>query len=1072
MSFVIGTCTVVDDSRNVCVNCVNACCITASSQLQAPSGNTAGRPVSPAAGDIYFDTDEGSLMSYTGAEWAKAGGAGPELQTQVTSNDQPWKIVGITQIDNTCESNSDCSGVRYCANTCGFNFLVPGDRRGGCTQMGVTEPFSGSICTGAYVQLGAFRSHSICTCNQYVFLGGTPNMVAGYPCHYSNGSPDYTTLNWASLVSPTGDFVTYSTSFNGEFRRDSCAMTCGARKYWNEYVITSKGGVFGYSGTHTFYGINCYSYPQCPYQIDQIHHPAYNPGQVCYGMVRVTPWRLTCFDGTHCAAFMWDDLQTFIVKQDTLGKGEFEEVCCWAYGRKSNCSCVISKGGLMPLAFGLNDWYKPAVNCSGACFTKCTQPWCHIMFFSSRNDLFMGGMATEKETYTQTFCAFTDGPTIKYGDITCCPAVAFYSCPSSIPCWSDIPICAMFYSKDGCYIYHYDWWESACATCPYSSCGGTCAWCTTGRPNLTVIDRVNLTVNYYGWCEFPCMTPSGCACGCVYGTDPVPVGLSTPYIECCRWCNIKRCNVCKDSINLNSYQFGLPSYCHTIRQNPNGIWSLNSNKHYLYDDNSLVILDLDTCRLACTLNYRTGDVYGIFSERVTSFLRAFSTPPVQLCASSSCMKDSLFPCWTCYIWSGTNYITGTDCLCTCICSITGDQNISLFKHCTGYNLFGCYNPTGCDEMSHFWTTNAYRVSACNCWHLASRSTYVNPVTDHLVMFRLIGTGQGQIPCRVTWAGVLCWDITNCCFSKVHTLWPDLDEKAEECFSCCHGNPCSAAYFPRYNYYFSSPCGHQGIHVKEYGNDVLYRQSGCTDPGGVMIIGDMDLYFNKAQTIPGHCCGCLGAGTFFVKAPYCCPLECIGLPLDNAAKQIFNWAVLGPIHDTTFPFDVADCAGYNYLMTAGDTSFAMGAGVTLGLGDLGTACKIYPEMCVCTDTQWCLIGASDFICRQCYTPVCDTLCNILKCHYTPCCCCCCGRCSLYTIVDNLQPQHFHPTQTVLSVNRFTKYANSTPRTIKYYCSNYSCPLPLGPETLQDFCSPTETIVGRVKRWVCEDYYDCC
>ena len=76
MAYKINGTTVVDNSRNVCACCVTSCCVTASTKLDAPSGNTASRPGSPATGSIYFDTDESSLVAYDGSAWASVGGAG------------------------------------------------------------------------------------------------------------------------------------------------------------------------------------------------------------------------------------------------------------------------------------------------------------------------------------------------------------------------------------------------------------------------------------------------------------------------------------------------------------------------------------------------------------------------------------------------------------------------------------------------------------------------------------------------------------------------------------------------------------------------------------------------------------------------------------------------------------------------------------------------------------------------------------------------------------------------------------------------------------------------------------
>lgn len=79
MAYKINGTTVVDNSRNVCACCVTSCCITASSRMDAPSGTTANRPSSPATGSIYFDTDEGSLITYDGSAWNSVGGGGDPI---------------------------------------------------------------------------------------------------------------------------------------------------------------------------------------------------------------------------------------------------------------------------------------------------------------------------------------------------------------------------------------------------------------------------------------------------------------------------------------------------------------------------------------------------------------------------------------------------------------------------------------------------------------------------------------------------------------------------------------------------------------------------------------------------------------------------------------------------------------------------------------------------------------------------------------------------------------------------------------------------------------------------------
>lgn len=87
MAYKINGTTVVDNSRNVCACCVTSCCITASTRMDAPSGTTAQRPSSPATGSLYFDTDEGSLLSYDGSEWKAGGSAGKVTKYAVPVTD-------------------------------------------------------------------------------------------------------------------------------------------------------------------------------------------------------------------------------------------------------------------------------------------------------------------------------------------------------------------------------------------------------------------------------------------------------------------------------------------------------------------------------------------------------------------------------------------------------------------------------------------------------------------------------------------------------------------------------------------------------------------------------------------------------------------------------------------------------------------------------------------------------------------------------------------------------------------------------------------------------------------------
>ena len=73
MAFKIGDNTVIDDNR-----ALTAVGVTAATNLNIPSGNTAGRPTG-AVGKLYFDTDLGKLIVYNGTAWVIAGSSEHDL---------------------------------------------------------------------------------------------------------------------------------------------------------------------------------------------------------------------------------------------------------------------------------------------------------------------------------------------------------------------------------------------------------------------------------------------------------------------------------------------------------------------------------------------------------------------------------------------------------------------------------------------------------------------------------------------------------------------------------------------------------------------------------------------------------------------------------------------------------------------------------------------------------------------------------------------------------------------------------------------------------------------------------
>lgn len=62
---------VIDDNRDFTSNTasVQATDLVVTQKFSLPSGTTAQRPASPVVGQLFFDTDEGTIMSYDGTDW-------------------------------------------------------------------------------------------------------------------------------------------------------------------------------------------------------------------------------------------------------------------------------------------------------------------------------------------------------------------------------------------------------------------------------------------------------------------------------------------------------------------------------------------------------------------------------------------------------------------------------------------------------------------------------------------------------------------------------------------------------------------------------------------------------------------------------------------------------------------------------------------------------------------------------------------------------------------------------------------------------------------------------------------
>lgn len=159
MSYKINGTVVIDNSRNVCAVGVEADTVTASTCLVAPAGTTAGRPAA-STGQLYYDTDEGSLVAYSGVDWVSVGGAASFRFDSGTTDgcyvnkSYSFKTASLPPTYNACATLpapiSAFSGLRRSANSNNCfteeswngradNTILGGDGSVSYTQAGIIE---------------------------------------------------------------------------------------------------------------------------------------------------------------------------------------------------------------------------------------------------------------------------------------------------------------------------------------------------------------------------------------------------------------------------------------------------------------------------------------------------------------------------------------------------------------------------------------------------------------------------------------------------------------------------------------------------------------------------------------------------------------------------------------------------------------------------------------------------------------------------------------------------------------------------------------------------------------------
>lgn len=922
MAYKINGTTVVDNSRNVCACCVTSCCITASTRLDAPSGTTANRPASPATGSLYFDTDEGSLLSYDGTDWAAVGGGGGataiEMNEYLTNSCDALGLVFIgtrccvSNLGGYCSSKNMTSG---CGTTVIFNHydayqcVRDGSSSGsGKTYISWTPYWGQAPChTSVLTALDGtttVTTNQVClTCNNWYncpnthacYLFGTVN-GEGWNCLGQHcGSPASPSVH---LYGGYGgaSFSDLRTASNNRF----CGVSTGLQMSFDEHFINTKGGVSikktaGFVTGSQMCSGKCFSIAE--YMGPFYHHDGpWGPNLNVVGGL--------CDYGEGSSM----GIALFTVKESSFGNSGIE-VCDFAFPlyKHQDTGCIYQYG---PNCFMKYTWVIP--NCMQGYGTQACQRISLTPTFCATNSAFAENcfdLPSQKFILISKKIGFNSHDPAQF---TCCiggstdsKGVSTYStthnaCGAWLAAFKITPWCGTsacwtpghcritpVMSKDKCCIDFLISLHTPACGCmcliggyTYQSGTNTSACCT----NLCMAVEVH-TLNL--------VTGTVCHCGIMFGKCNYWIhcqaAIANGYTEACVRAygqNPSELYACINS--CCSREHPSPKAFGKNVQTSEGVWSCNSCKMYFVDSCGVSVYDGSIKAYVCHICN--------FKNPISCFLQ-------------NCMTKRLYQC-NCWYWCGSC----DTCFCTvwskaCLLSHYCGCGCSPFQQ-MGLNTCGAW--AFCCEMLFDAPTMNDGYAAGNNRNVdGTQFMYVNPVTDHLVFLGRMFTTIGNPACRhIAWEGFLCYDLENKCLSKVHTLFPDFKSRVQNfgnmgyvdrqsvtengtcnpgSTSCvCTGSSFSGKVYmtpdcSQYGYqlvYYHGPCRYASTE-QNWGTGIAFSKQncGCGSDFGCLCLGACIL-----------CCGGYWyTNSAFLRIPMDKPFECAGLENDCDMLKLFGVA---------------------------------------------------------------------------------------------------------------------------------------------------------------------------------------
>ena len=833
MSYRVNGCNIYNTGRCLINTCkVLGKCVCTSCQMIPPSGNTAGRPSAPSTGSLYFDTDEGSLVAYSGSEWTSVGGGGDGIdgaESYYTANCPMAAVVMSHNCNGNLPSNT-LVGSLYCGSPTGC----------GCTRISSNY----MVCHRCLVGCGNSRFIPN-NCNGTFNTNNTGvSKVDSLRLHESCLCPGIGSVN----VLSDGSFYTEETTSGrspgpGSFA--ICAYTyCSTVHFDHDTTIHKSDGKVG-----------VLSYP---------FSFTAGSGLCCYNQVAncITCCRAPTF--THAA---------FPYGRAACGTGK---ITVNFSSQFPNCSLigVTDASNLGKLNFDFdylfNGFYTNTPGLAGvphrAIPNMVNAPNNRITYTYS-----------EPTTCRETWCMSPLGLRGFETWVCCCAFPGFNTCYIWKCCWKARPhVFSRVNLADK---------ASYCTTLCEQICSGfqDTPWCTRTHRLCCpqCIFGVARTAFYSGY-SFYCGSLFNCSqLSTLYNpcTEKLFVGFKENNAGCTCCCAIAcfcnqspSCVFCSRNLPtmriycaVNGCCCGTVSYC--------GICSSCSYPWALIG--------------ACLFAESTSCCFPIFASGTSLHTMSNS------CFTKHYFLSSIgnLPCEIrCSFWHCTNpYFIATFCETSCNWGIdnpfSGNCPLSLNNH--PYNAFMDVN-----SCSYGWTCIKAGGLAklfptpycCLCGGEPDLklSAYINPNTDAAVFAFNINFLQGT--CYVpVWAGFACWDLTNHCWASAFSYYNqicDVHNTGNTCPGSIYGgrtNCCKAAGMST----TALPVGFlpydDGV-IFQTRIDPLNNCFGCCY--------QMCISCSTCTNVP---CSSAQVSTLVFKMPFDKPLSCVpGLIQDNDIASYLDW----------------------------------------------------------------------------------------------------------------------------------------------------------------------------------------